>query len=473
MSAAILGWLGVSLLAWRFAVRLLDRMRRPKFENFVAVRHLRGHKHGYLTAIGILSVLGISMSSCSLCTVLSVMGGFTGDLRDKIFQTNAHVLVDGFGSDLENYGPLLTQIRQVPGVVNATPVLQGDMMMNSRTNTRAIVLKGIDTKTFSKTSSVLSGLEKGKIEYLDDSQALFDMVRARRAKLYGAVFGDTDTNAGAKGKAEPDKEGAKDRVLPAIIVGKEIADALYLYDGAEVNIIAPLGDIGPTGPIPKSRPFRVGGVFFSGMYQFDNMYVYMGLEAAQKFLRKDGLASEIQVALADPDKADEVAGAMRALLGSKLRVRTWGQLNAELFSALKLEKIVMFLVLSLAILVASFCIVATLTMLVLEKSAEVAVMMTLGATADKVRRIFLFEGLLIGGVGTAAGVCVALMLCTAMAVIGFPIDPEVWYIDQLPVRMDPREFLSVGVAAFTITQLATLLPARQAAKLRPVEGLKL
>jgi lipoprotein-releasing system permease protein len=473
MAAAVLGWLGVSLLGWRLAVRWIDRMRSLRFERFVAVRHLRGHKHGYLTAIGMLSVLGISLSSCSLCTVLSVMGGFTGDLRDKIFQTNAHVLVDGFGSDLENYTPLLERIRKVKGVVAATPVLQGDMMMNSRTNTRAIVLKGIDTKSFGETSSVLSRLEKGKIEYLDDHQALLDMVSQRRAKLYGAVFGDTDTSPEDSPNAEPDKNEFKQRILPVILVGKELADALYLYDGAEVNIVAPLGDIGPTGPIPKSRPFRVGGVFFSGMYQYDNLYVYTSLSAAQKFLRKDGLVSEIQVAVAHPDRADEVAEALRASLGGQLRVRTWGQLNAELFSALKLEKIVMFLVLSLAILVASFCIIATLTMLVLEKSPEVAVMMTLGATGNKVRRIFLFEGLLIGGVGTAAGVFVALLLCTALLVIGLPIDPEVWYIDKLPVRMDPREFLAVGLAAFTITQLATILPARQAAKLRPVEGLKL
>lgn len=474
LSCAFVAWIGYSLLGWRLVIRLLERVPRPRFEHFIALRHLRGNRHGYITAIGILSVLGISFSSCSLCTVLSVMGGFTGDLRDKIFQTNAHVLVDGFGSDLERYEPLLDKIRAVPGVVAATPVLQGDMMMNSRTNTRGIVLKGIDTQTFGKTSSVLDQLEKGKLSYLDDNEALFEMVRAKRAKLYGSVFGDTDTShAGTDTPASGGENGPKQRVLPVIIVGKELAEALYLYDGAEVNIVAPLGDIGPTGPIPKSRPFRVGGVFFSGMYQFDNMYVYTSLAAAQKFLRKEGLVSEIQISVTDPEKADMVAAAMRLAVGDKLRVRTWGQLNAELFSALKLEKIIMFLVLSLAILVASFCIVATLTMLVLEKSAEVSVMMTLGATAANVRRVFLFEGLLIGGVGAAAGVLLGLQLCTALITIGFPLDPEVWYIDQLPVRMDFREFLSVGLAAFAITQLATLLPARQAAKLRPVEGLKL
>lgn len=503
----------LNLGGWWATLRFFDRFGpRLKFAPFVAVRHLKGRKSGFLTAIGVLSILGVSFSSCTLTTVLSVMGGFSGDLKEKILKTNAHIVVDMYGKDTSDWQETIEQIRKVRGVKAATPLLRGDMMMNARTNNHAIMLKGIDLGSFAEVSGVLQGLEKGNLSYLDQPEALYKKIREKRDRLYGGIkskeaskadagagagaaeAGAAEAGAGAVGEA--DKGGAGDakgedvsgkgsvpslihapstpreRVLPAIIVGRELARSLRLYLGEEVNIINPLGDIGPTGPIPKSRPFRVGGVFFSGMFEFDNLFVYTSLKSAQKYLRKSGEISEIQIAVHNPDRANLVAERVKQAIDNSWRVRSWAEINAPLFSALKLEKIVMFIFLSLAILVASFCIVATLTMLVLEKGGEVSVMMTLGATPREVQKIFLFEGLLIGLVGTISGLAVGFGLCLTLDRVGLPIDPEVWYIDTLPVNIEWVEFVLVGIASLAITQLATLYPASAAARLTPVEGLK-
>jgi lipoprotein-releasing system permease protein len=478
---------------WYLTVRLLDAAGRVlRFHEFIAVRHLRGRKSGFLTAIGILSILGVSFSSCTLTTVLSVMGGFSNDLKQKIIRTNAHVVVDNYGGDLGDAsfsGPgdwrrAVAAARKAPSVVAATPVVKGEAMMNARTNNHGILLQGIDPSSFGGVSPVLKKLDAGRIELLGDPQALFDEIRERRAKLFGLPLAgkvaarSPDAGPDAGPAAAPKDPfagpvvGLKQRVLPGVIVGRELADSLRLYLGDEVNIISPLGDVGPTGPIPKSRPFRVAGVFFTGMYEFDSLYAYTSLDAAQKFFRKGDRISEVHIAVADAERADAVAVGVAKAVGRSLRVRPWQEINASLFSALKLEKIVMFIFLSFAILVASFCIIATLTMLVLEKGGEISVLMTLGATPRDVRRIFWFEGFLIGLVGTASGLLVGFGLCMTLKHFGLPIDPEVWYIDKLPVEISGLEFLFVGLASLGITQLATLYPTRVAAGLRPVEGLK-
>jgi lipoprotein-releasing system permease protein len=477
----------LNLGGWWATVHFLDRMgRKLKFVPFMAVRHLKGRKSGFLTAIGVLSILGVSFSSCTLTTVLSVMGGFSGDLKTKILRTNAHVVVDQEGQDMSDWRPVLKKIRGVEGVIDATPLVQGEMMMNARTNNHGIMMKGIDLSSFNKVSNVFAKLESGDLNYLEKPELLFEKISLKRKRLYGDRGSDAKTTLEGKDKDAP-ADGARadpngipkpvatdprDRVLPAVIVGRELSRSLRLYEGGEVNIISPHGDIGPSGPIPKSRPFRVGGIFFSGMYEFDSVYAYVSLKAAQKFLRKGDRISEIHIAIQNPEKADAAAARIEAALGKTLRVRSWVELNAALFSALALEKIVMFIFLSLAILVASFCIIATLTMLVLEKGPEVSTLMTLGATSKEVRRIFRFEGMLIGLVGTISGLVVGLGLCLTLDNIGLNIDPEVWYLERLPVNISPLEFTLVGLASLVITQLATLYPAHAAAKLTPVEGLK-
>ena len=476
---------------WYLVVRLINSLgKQLKFHRFVAIRHLRGRKTGFLTAIGILAILGVSFSSCTLTTVLSVMGGFSDDLKQKIISTNAHVIVDNYGADIggvsaasgsdadllfSSWKEVLAAIEKVEGVRAATPVVQGEAMMNARTNNHGIQLKGVDPQSLESVSQVLTQLDKGKAEYIVNPGELFKHVRERRARLYGFSGTKADVDSKDRKKDEGFIEAPvnpKQRVLPAVIVGRELATSLRLYLGEEVNIISPIGDIGPTGPIPKSRPFRVGGVFFSGMYEFDSLYAYTSIEAAQDFLRKGDRISQIDVAVVDPDNATKVSKIILEELGGKLRVRPWQEINTSLFSALQLEKIVMFIFLSFAILVASFCIIATLSMLVIEKSADISILLTLGATPNTVQKIFRFEGLLIGLVGTIGGLLVGLGLCMALKYVGLPIDPEVWYIDKLPVNISPVEFLAVGLSSLCITQVATFIATWIASSPNPVEGLK-
>ncbi len=476
---------------WYLVVRIINSFgKRLRFHHFVATRHLRGRKTGFLTAIGILAILGVSFSSCTLTTVLSVMGGFSDDLKQKIIRTNAHIIVDNYGSDLggspsvkrsegdlrfSSWKEVIAAVEKVDGVLAATPVVQGEAMMNARTNNHGIQLKGVDPKSLERVSKVLTRLDKGKAEYITNPNALFKHVRERRARLYGFSGKKTDVDSEDNKEDEgfiPAPVNPKQRVLPAVIVGRELATSLRLYLGEEVNIISPLGDIGPTGPIPKSRPFRVGGVFFSGMYEFDSLYAYTSIEAAQEFLRKGDRISQIDVAVVDPDNAIKVSKIILEELGGKLRVRPWQEINTSLFSALKLEKIVMFIFLSFAILVASFCIIATLSMLVIEKSADISILLTLGSTPSTVQKIFRFEGLLIGLVGTTGGLLVGFGLCMALKYVGLPIDPEVWYIDKLPVNISPLEFIAVGLSSLCITQVATFIATWIASSPNPVEGLK-
>jgi lipoprotein-releasing system permease protein len=464
----------LNLGGWWATLRLIGGLgTRLELAPYVAIRHLRGRKSGFLTAIGVLSIFGVSISSCTLVSVLSVMGGFSGDLKQKILKTNAHVVVDVSGDDIEGWEALLPRILEVEGVAAATPIVQGEMMMNARSNNHAIVLKGIDPATFRQVSGALDEIDEGELEFLADPAELFSHIHSKRRRLYGSHAGaDGGVAKDAAKETIPPPVSPRQRVLSAVLVGRELKKSLRLYVGEEVNIISPLGDIGPTGPIPKSRPFRVGGVFFTGMYEFDSLFVYTRIDAAQKFLSKGNRISEIHITVDDPERPHIAAGRIAAALGGPWRVRSWAELNASLFAALKLEKIVISIILGIAILVSSFCIVATLTMLVLEKSAEVSVLMTLGSSVRQIRNIFLFEGLLIGVVGTASGLAAGFGLCSLLQRVGLPIDPELWYIDRLPVQMTFAEFFGVGLASLIITQVATLFPANRAARVTPVEGLK-
>jgi lipoprotein-releasing system permease protein len=254
-------------------------------------------------------------------------------------------------------------------------------------------------------------------------------------------------------------------------VGQELARSLRLYLGDEVNVVTPLGDLGPTGPLPKSRPFRVAGIFYSGMYEYDMKFAYITLPAAQRFLNAGDTASGIEITVREPDRAQEIATVI-AKQGSDLRVRPWQELNKNLFGALALEKLAMFIALGIAILVASFCIIGTLTLMVQEKGREVAVLKAMGAGDRAIVAIFVLEGTLIGVLGSLLGLALGYAACFAAEHFGVRMDPEVYYIDRLPVHIDPTEFITVGLAAIVVSLLVTIYPAKLASKLRPVDALR-
>ncbi len=266
--------------------------------------------------------------------------------------------------------------------------------------------------------------------------------------------------------------GARPRTLPGIVIGRELARSLRVFVGDQVNVISPFGDLGPAGPQPKSRPFRVAGIFYSGMYEYDSKFAYVDLSESQRFFGTTSVTGlELRVNNVDAAKTI-LSRVVYALGGWPFRAKDWGELNRSLFSALQMEKVTMAVILGFIVLVASFLIVATLIMLVLEKAKEIAVLKSMGAGVPSVMKIFVAEGVIIGAVGTLFGLILGLGSCLVIDKVGIPLDPEVYYISNLPVLVDPAQFALVALAAVAISYLATLYPATAAARLRPVDGLR-
>lgn len=259
--------------------------------------------------------------------------------------------------------------------------------------------------------------------------------------------------------------------VPGIIIGSQLKRALNVELGDEVNVVSPHGEMGPTGPLPRSRPFRVVGVFHSGLYEYDANHAYTALHDAAHFLNMDGVTG-VELRTFDVDASVAIADEIRAALDQELEVLNWQDLNSSLFLALRLEKIAMFIILTFIILVASFSIVAMLIMIVIEKGREIAILKSMGATNGGIMRIFIYQGMVIGCIGAVVGLVSGLTICYLLATKQLPLDPEVYYIPAVPVNVDPVEIVAVVICTVIISFLATLYPSYQAAKLNPVEGLR-
>jgi lipoprotein-releasing system permease protein len=305
-----------------------------------------------------------------------------------------------------------------------------------------------------------ANLEDGRLEWLRDPAAIPPTPHA----------GDAPARPPA---AEGSAGAAQRRPLPGLVVGRELARALRVFVGDQVNVVSPFGDLGPAGPQPKSRPFRVAAIFYSGMYEYDSKFAYMDLEEAQRFFGTGDAITGLELKVQDVDQARAVMGRIVFELGGwPFRAKDWGELNRSLFSALQMEKVVMAVILGFIVLVASFIIVATLIMLVLEKTREIAVLKSMGAGVPSVMKVFVAEGVIIGAVGTAFGLILGYGTCLLVDRVGIPLDPEVYYISNLPVLIDPAQFAGVALTALVLSFLATIYPATKAARLRPVDGLR-
>jgi lipoprotein-releasing system permease protein len=489
------------VLGVRVAVRLLplvlDLIERIDFRTLVAARHLRAKKSGFLAAISFLAILAVSVSSCALTTTLSVMGGFRQDLKRKILGNNAHIVVDRVDQRLPDYAALGARVRGVDGVRGVSPYLTGEVMISSASNLAGAVLRGIDLGHIGEVSELPRNMRVGSLSYLAEPEKLKNLPAGqltgstpdakqaddeseaepgKHAPLSDAIAKALEDKTRAQA-ADPSDRGASAvsaaSTLPGIVVGQELARSLRLYLGDEVNVVTPLGDLGPTGPLPKSRPFRVAGIFYSGMYEYDMKFAYVTLSAAQRFLGGGDTASGIEITTREPERAQDVATRIAARAGTPgLRVRPWQELNKNLFGALALEKLAMFIALGIAILVASFCIVGTLTLMVQEKGREVAVLKAMGTGDRAIVAIFVLEGTLIGVLGSALGLALGYAMCFAAEHFGVRLNPEVYYIDKLPVHIDPSEFIAVGLAAIAVSLIVTIYPAQLASRLRPVDALR-
>ncbi len=400
----------------------------------------------------LISIGGVAIGVWALTVVLSVMNGFEGDLKGRILGHNAHgILMKAGQNEFTGWQQVRDQVLVVPGVVGATPFLYNEVMLSSGQRLTGALLKGIDPVTIGTVTDLPAAVEKGgKLEWLSTPELI-----------------------PAPGLRDLDEPAVDGRRLPGIVVGREMARALRVDVGDQVNVISPFGDLGPGGPQPKSRPFRVAAVFYSGMYEYDAKFAYLDLDEARRFFGTGDGITGLELKVADVDRARAVLARVGAALGGwPYRTKDWGELNRNLFSALQMEKLVMAVILGFIVLVASFIIVATLIMLVLEKTREIAVLKSMGAGLPSVMKIFVIEGMVIGAVGTFFGLVLGYGTCLLIGDVGIPLDPEVYYIDNLPVRIDPSQWVMVVVMSLALAFLATIYPATKAARLRPVDGLR-
>jgi lipoprotein-releasing system permease protein len=478
----------------------LDLLEKRSFISFVGARHVRATKSGFLTVISILSILGVSLSSCALCSVTSIMGGFGHDLKRKILGNNAHIVIDTTKvGGVNGWEDTLAGVRVAIGSKGgaATPVVAGDAMGSSNSNTAGVLVRGIDPGTIGQVIDLPENIKfenggVGRWEYLLDPEKLTNLPpdevvgRTPAGEPIRRDPGFQFLEPSVQDQAVRDALKNPLPVRPAIILGKELAKSLHVYVGEEITLLSPMGELGPMGLMPRTRKFRVAAIFYSGMYEYDASHAYIDLKVAQEFFSLDGKISQIDVRVAEPEKVGELRPAIeKAVADSRnvvlpdgapplvpLRLRDWMEMNKNLFSALKLERIATFIILSIAIAVASFCIICTLLLMVTEKGKQIAILKAVGASDGAIMRIFMLEGIIIGAIGTVFGVGTALASCTGLKWFGVRLDPEVYYIDRLPVNVDLKDYGLVALAAMVICTLSTIYPALAASKLSPVDGLR-
>jgi lipoprotein-releasing system permease protein len=420
------------------------------YELFIGLRYLKvKRKSAFISIITLISTAGVALGVMALIIVLAVMTGFEEDLKDKILGTNAHIVVLSSEGGIADYGKLIARLKGVEGVVAATPFIYSQVMLSSGKNVSGVVLRGIDAKTDPQVTNLSKSLIEGK---------LADLEIAAPAPLVGT--------------APP---------RPGLIIGKELARNLNLYLGDTVNVISPLGNITPLGMVPKLKQFRVVGLFNTGMFEYDSTLAYVALDEAQAFLGLDRTITGIQLKVADVYATGAIARRINHELGFPYFARDWMQMNKNILFALKTEKMVMFIILTLIVLVAAFGIASTLFMVVMEKTKDIAILKSMGATGRSIMRIFVLEGLIIGVFGTVVGVTGGLLVAfnlepivgVIQRVTGFELfSKDVYYLDRFPSQVVPSDVLLISVTAILISFLATLYPSWQASRMAPAEALR-
>ena len=419
------------------------------YEIIVGLRYLRAKRRNRTISLNtFVSIAGITLGVAALIGTVGIMTGFREDIQAKILGTTAHVIVqERMKEHVSDYDSLIERIRAVPEVVAATPFVLRQVLLTTQSGVQGIVLRGIDPQREATVTELAKNMSAGQL---------------------------TDLLTPVKVRQTPadDPQGAPQLVeKPSIILGKELAMHLGVFPGDTLNVVSPVGPISAVGMVPKIRTFTVVGLFHSGMYEYDSSLAYIELGEAQKFFNMGDGVSGIEVKVTDVFRADEIAHTIEQVLGFSHGTRDWMQMNRNLFSALKLEKTMMFLLLVLITIVASFNIVSTLTMIVTEKQKEIAILKAMGATNRSIRRIFMLNGLIIGLSGTTIGIPLGYAFLWLIEKF-WTFDATVYYISKIPVHVLAEDVLLVAGSAILISFAATVYPANQAAKLEPVAALR-
>lgn len=443
------------------------------YKLFIGLRYLRAkRKQRFISVTTVISVLGVFLGVMSMIVVMAVMTGFEEDLRNKILGTYAHAVVLKSGMGMDGYTeikkvvekglmtaldaeirsftfPPLSSLREwinawlryrglearkklLTDVQAVTPFTFNQALLSGEGGVVGIVLRGVDPESVGSVTALDSNLKEGSLRDL----------------------------AGLKGR-------------PGIIIGKELARNLGVFHGDAVTAVSPQGRFSVVGMVPRVKRFTVAGIFESGMYEYDATLAYITIPEAQKFFGLGNRVTGLEIKVRNIEKADKVAGVIQRALGYPYYTRDWKEMNRNLFSALRLEKVVMSLLLVIMILVAAFSIICTLIMMVMEKSSDIAILKSMGASAGNIMTIFLIEGMTIGGFGTLLGMAGGVLVCFLLGTYHFITLPgDVYYITTLPVRMRVQDFIIVAVSAVVMTLLATLYPSYQASRLRPADLLR-
>lgn len=416
------------------------------FELMIGLRYLKAkRKSTFISIITFISTAGVTLGVMALIVVLAVMTGFEEDLKDKILGTNAHVVVVRNGAPMDDYRGVSEKLKQFKGVVAATPFIYNQVMLSSGKNVSGVVLRGIDVATDRQVTRLSKTVIDGSLDKLDPVM--------------------TD------GK----------EALPGVMLGKELAKHLNLLVGDKVNVVSPMGNITPLGVMPKLKPFRVVGIFNTGMFEYDSTLAYVSLSEAQQFFDLGDTVTGVQLKVEDVYHTGELARSINRTLGVQYYARDWMQMNKNILFALKTEKVVMFIILTLIVLVAAFGIASTLFMVVMEKTRDIAILKSMGATSGSIMKIFVLEGMIIGTVGTLLGVSSGLLIALNLEpIIAFIqkvtgqnfFSKDIYYLDRFPSQVVTSDVVLISITALCISFVATLYPAWQAGKMLPAEALR-
>lgn len=416
------------------------------WELFVGLRYLLSRRRRFLSLISLVSLVGVTIGVATLNIVLAVMTGFEQELRDKILGFNPHVVVMNYGGPFDGWAEKLAQARSVPGVAGAAPFVYGQAMLSIGRSVSGVIVRGIDPESAGGVVDVERHLTSGTFAELG---------RTHRVTL-------------------TPEEGGGSVELGGVLIGAELARQLALAPGDVVTLVSPLGTPGPGGMVPRVKRFVLVGVFESGMYDYDTTLAYMAMTDAQRFFELKGTVTGLEVRVENVYAARDTARRIEAALGGfPVRARDWMETNRNLFSALRLEKVVYGIVLCLIVVVAAFNILATLTMVVKEKRRDIAILKAMGASSGSIGRIFVLKGATIGIAGMLLGSGLGLLGCWLVKTYHFvELPKDVFLVTTVPARVEPVNFAVVAIVSVVICVLAALSPARRATSLVPVEVIR-
>jgi lipoprotein-releasing system permease protein len=404
------------------------------YELFVSWRYLRSkRKEVFISLISMISISGVAIGVMALIIVLAVMTGLTDKLRDKILGTNSHILIFKRGGWIQEYPELVKQISQRSRIVGVAPFIFRQVMIQSSSVSSEATLKGIDLQAEQTTSELAANIVQGRLDFLDSQGKMG----------YG------------------------------ILIGSQLAQKLRVTVGDTLALISPMKDANSSWPVPKRGTFQIAGIFDYGMYEYDLNLVYISLTSAQAYFETGNTATGVEVKVDNIFKSKGVANDLQKALGLSYSVRDWSEMNKNLFAIFGLYKKALFLMLTLIVLVACLNIASTLIMMVMEKHHDIAILKSMGASSASIQKMFVMQGLFIGCVGTGIGCVLGFLACRIADTYHLiRLEGGVYYLDYLPFKMMPLDFTLVALVSVLICFLATLYPAKQAARLDPAVALR-